>query len=298
MLDRTQTALPRCDARVPPRAGVGLKSQHFEDILQTRPDIGFFEIHAENYMGQGGAPHHYLERIRALYPLSVHGVGLSIGGENPLNMEHLQRLKQVVERYQPGLFSEHLAWSSHDEAYLNDLLPVPYTKQTLDRVCDHIDQVQEVVGRQMLLENPSTYVRFGQDEMQEVDFLCQIATRTGCGLLLDVNNVQVSASNHNYCPLAYIDAFPLHHIGEIHMGGHAVDEDEAGHVLLIDDHGSAVADKVWQLYNRLIDLAGPRPTLIEWDNDVPEWSRLLRETKPAERKLRSALPIGSRHAYA
>ena len=282
---------------VPQRAGVGLKAQHYHDILSGQPDIGFFEIHAENYMGAGGPPHHYLERIRALYPLSVHGVGLSIGGPDPLNQVHLHRLKEVVSRYEPGLFSEHLAWSTHDDTYLNDLLPVPYTKANLDRVCTHIDQVQEIVGRKMLLENPSTYVRFSDDEMSETEFLGSVARRTGCGLLLDVNNVYVSAINHNFDPLAYINAFPLHHVGEIHMGGHAEDEDEAGFAVLIDDHGREVADPVWALYDRVIDLAGPIPTLIEWDNDVPDWETLFAETFPAERKLTLAKPLGQRHVY-
>jgi uncharacterized protein (UPF0276 family) len=267
---------------VPARAGVGLKAEHVEDILSTKANIGFFEVHAENYMGAGGVPHRQLNEIRDKYPLSLHGVGLSIGGEDPLNVAHLQRLSALNKRYQPGLFSEHLAWSSHDGAYLNDLLPVPYDEATLIRVCDHIDQVQEVVGRQMLLENPSTYVAFEQSTMSEIDFISAIAKRTGCALLLDVNNIYVSAINHEFSPEDYLDAFPLEYVQEVHLAGHAPDQDEAGRPLLIDAHDRKVADAVWVLYERLIAKVGSLPTLIEWDDDIPAWSILLSEAKIAE----------------
>ena len=272
-------------AGVPARAGAGLKAEHVEDILSTKANIGFFEVHAENYMGQGGVPHRQLSDIRDNYPLSLHGVGLSIGGEDPLNMAHLQRLSVLNKRYQPGLFSEHLAWSSHDETYLNDLLPVPYDDATLNRVCDHIDQVQEVVGRQMLLENPSTYVAFKQSTMSEIDFIKIIAKRTGCGLLLDVNNIYVSATNHEYSPEDYLNAFPVELVQEVHLAGHAPDEDEAGRPLLIDAHDRKVADVVWVLYERLIAKTGALPTLIEWDDDIPAWPILLSEAMIAERIL-------------
>lgn len=267
---------------IPRRAGAGLKPEHIEVILATGADIGFFEVHAENYMGGGGVPHHQLNQIRDNYPLSLHGVGLSIGGDEPLDKDHLQRLGQLNKTYQPGLFSEHLAWSSHDGVYLNDLLPVPYNKQTLDRVCDHIDQVQEVIGRQMLLENPSTYVAFEQSTMGEIEFIATIAKRTGCALLLDVNNIYVSATNHEYSPEEYLDAFPVEHVLEVHLAGHAPDRDEAGRALLIDAHDRQVADVVWQLYKRLIARTGPIPTLIEWDNDIPQWPVLLAEAGIAE----------------
>lgn len=267
---------------IPPRAGVGLKPEHYRDILGTAPDIGWFEIHAENYMGEGGPPHHYLGTLRELYPLSLHGVGLSIGGSGALDAEHLLRLKALIGRYQPSLFSEHLAWSSHDNVYLNDLLPLPYTEETLARVCDHIGEVQDTLGKQMLLENPSTYLAFAETEMSEVEFLREVVRRTGCGLLLDVNNVFVQAVNHCFDPAAYIDAFPVEHVGEIHLGGHAADSDDDGSVLLIDDHGREVADPVWTLYARALARAGPTPTLIEWDNDVPGWEVLFAEAKRAD----------------
>jgi uncharacterized protein (UPF0276 family) len=268
---------------LPPRAGVGLKPEHYRAILETAPDIGWFEIHAENYMGEGGPPHHYLSAIRARYPVSLHGVGLSIGGSAPLDLDHLGRLKALIARYQPSLFSEHLAWSSHDDVYLNDLLPLPYTEETLGRVCEHIDEVQETLGRRMLLENPSTYVAFSGASMTEVEFLREVVRRTGCALLLDVNNVFVQSVNHGFDASAFIDDFPVEHVGEIHLGGHAADSDDDGSPLLIDDHGRQVADPVWALYAQVLARAGPKPTLIEWDNDVPPWDVLFGEAKRADR---------------
>jgi uncharacterized protein (UPF0276 family) len=267
---------------IPPRAGVGLKPQHYRDILGAEPDIGWFEIHAENYMGEGGPPHAYLTAVRERYPLSLHGVGLSIGGSGPLDKEHLARLRGLIDRYQPSLFSEHLAWSSHDTVYLNDLLPLPYTEETLATVCGHIDEVQETLGRQMLLENPSTYVAFAETDMTEVEFLREVVWRTGCGLLLDVNNVFVQAANHGFDAGAYIDSFPVEHVDEIHLGGHDEDADDDGSALLIDDHGREVADAVWALYAQTLSRAGPKPTLIEWDNDVPDWPVLFAEAKRAD----------------
>ncbi|MEM6617630.1 MAG: DUF692 domain-containing protein [Pseudomonadota bacterium] len=266
-------------------AGVGLKPEHYEDVLTGKPEIGFFEIHAENYMGDGGPPHHYLARIREHYPLSLHGVGLSIGADRPLDREHLQRLKGLNERYTPGLFSEHLAWSTHDDIYYTDLLPLPYNEDTLRVVCEHIDEVQDVVGRQMLLENPSTYIAFENSTLGETQFLSEIVRRTGCGLLLDVNNVFVSATNHKTSPDAYLNSFPLSAVGEIHLGGHADDTDDAGDKLLIDAHDREVADPVWRLYERVISEIGPTPTLVEWDSDVPAWSVLEAEARRADRIL-------------
>jgi uncharacterized protein (UPF0276 family) len=268
---------------LPPRAGVGLKPEHYRAILETAPDIGWFEIHAENYMGEGGPPHHYLSAIRERYPVSLHGVGLSIGGSAPLDREHLGRLQALIARYQPSLFSEHLAWSSHDSVYLNDLLPLSYTEETLARVCDHIDEVQETLGRRMLLENPSTYVAFADAAMSEVEFLREAVRRTGCGLLLDVNNVFVQSVNHGFDAGSYLDDFPVEHVGEIHLGGHAVDSDDDGSALLIDDHGRQVADPVWGLYSHALARSGPKPTLIEWDHDLPEWEVLFCEAKRADR---------------
>lgn len=267
---------------VPARAGVGLKPEHYQDIVSARPDIGWFEIHAENFMGAGGPPHHYLSAIREHYALSLHGVGLSIGSSGPLDRGHLVRLKLLIERYQPGLFSEHLAWSTHQGTYLNDLLPVPYNAETLARVSEHVDEVQQALGRQMLLENPSSYVRFSESTLSEIGFLASVVKATGCGLLLDVNNVQVSAVNHGFDPVAYLEAFPVEHVGEFHLAGYDAVMDEDEKPLLIDTHDRPVLANVWDLYRLAIRRAGPRPTLIEWDGDVPSWPVLFAEAQKAE----------------
>ncbi|KMT57352.1 MNIO family bufferin maturase [Pseudomonas fildesensis] len=270
---------------LPSRAGLGLKNQHFVEVLETSPDIGFFEVHAENYMVAGGPFHHYLGLIRAQYPLSLHGVGLSIGGEGPLNREHLARLATLIERYQPQSFSEHLAWSSHGPVFLNDLLPLAYDAATLGRVCEHVDQVQSTLKRPMLLENPSTYLQFQRSTLDETDFISEIIRRTGCGLLLDVNNVYVSCINHQRNALSYIDSLPLHAVGEIHLAGFAEDTDSLGDRLLIDDHGAPINNAVWQLYEQVLARIGPVPTLIERDNQVPAFSVLLAEAQHARRYL-------------
>ncbi len=269
-------------SHLPARTGVGFKPAHFRDILAAPQPLGFFEVHAENYMGAGGPPHAQLGALRERYALSVHGVGLSIGSTRPLDRDHLARLKTLCDRYAPESFSEHLAWSSHDGIYLNDLLPLPYTRQTLARVAEHVDEVQSALGRQMLLENPSTYVRFSESNIPEVDFIAELSKRTGCGLLLDVNNVFVSARNHATEPLAYLDSFPLERVKEIHLGGHDEDVDDAGAPLLIDSHGSPIVEDVWMLYAHVIARAGALPTLIEWDNDVPDWPGLLAEAVKAQ----------------
>jgi uncharacterized protein (UPF0276 family) len=266
---------------LPAGAGVGYKPQHFKDILENPTPVSWLEIHAENYMGDGGRPLAQLRHLAERFPISAHGVGLSIGGEAALDAAHLTNLKKLCDWLQPASFSEHLAWSTHDGAFLNDLLPLPYTSQTLTRVVDHIDHVQQVLGRRMLLENPSTYVAFAETTWDEVDFLAEIARRSGCGLLLDVNNVFVSCVNQVRDPLDYIGRFPLHLVGEIHLGGHEEDRDSADRPLLIDSHGAEVADPVWALYAQVITDAGPRPTLIEWDNDVPDWSVLTAEAARA-----------------
>jgi uncharacterized protein len=268
-----------------PSVGVGFKPEHFEAIVDTRPQLGFFEVHAENYMGAGGAPHRRLDAIRERYPLSLHGVGLSIGSPGPLDQAHLQRLAAVAKRFEPVLVSEHLAWSTHEGAFFNDLLPLPYTAETLARVAEHIDEVQNALGRRMLLENPSTYVVFAESTWAETDFLREIARRTGCGLLLDVNNVFVSAVNHGHDPDRYLADFPLSAVGEIHLAGYAEDTDEAGLPLLIDAHNSPIREAVWALYTATIRRLGATPTLIEWDNDVPVWPTLLNETRRAERAI-------------
>lgn len=276
------------ERRIENRAGACLKPEHYGAIFAEMPDIGFFEVHAENYMGAGGLPHKALTAARENWALSVHGVGLSIGAEHPLDAAHLSRLKGVVDRYQPGLVSEHLAWSTHDGAYLNDLLPVPYTKDVLDRVVAHIDQVQTALGRKILIENPSTYVAFEQSEMEEVDFIRDMQARSGCGLLLDVNNVHVSATNQRYDARDYIDRFPVEHVGEVHLGGHAIDTDDNGDPLLIDAHDREVSDPVWLLYTHTISHMGARPTLIEWDNDLPSWDILKADVDAADSILNEA----------
>ncbi|HMS95309.1 MAG: DUF692 domain-containing protein [Tabrizicola sp.] len=274
MLDQKRTGLPASP-------GVGYKPQHFQAILDDAAPVGWLEIHAENYMGAGGRPLAQLRHLAERFPISVHGVGLSIGGEGRLDPDHLDRLRKLCDWLNPASFSEHLAWSTHESVFLNDLLPLPYTPATLTRVADHIDEVQTVLGRRMLLENPSTYIAFAETAMGEVEFLTELARRTGCGLLLDVNNVYVSGTNQNYDPVAYLEAFPLHLVGEIHLGGHDEDRDDHGNRLLIDSHGAEVVDPVWALYAQVIAMAGALPTLIEWDNDVPDWPVLAAEAARA-----------------
>ncbi len=274
----------RCAAgrRIPARAGVSLKAGHYRTILETRPDMGFFEVHAENYMGAGGPPHRYLTAIREHYPLSLHGVGLSIGADRPLDQAHLQRLKALTERYEPGLVSEHLAWSLHGTSYLDDLLPAPYTDETLNRICQHIDEVQTALGRQMLLENPATYIWFKESTWRETDFIREIARRTGCGLLLDVNNVHVASTNQQWDARAYINDFPLGHVRQIHLAGHSRQTDEKGRPLLIDSHDQSVDELVWNLFRQVIKRIGSVPTLIEWDSNIPAWPELQAEAVMAE----------------
>ncbi|MBX3577281.1 MAG: DUF692 domain-containing protein [Rhizobiaceae bacterium] len=287
------TARPSAPTKLPSRAGLGLKPEHYAAILDDVPDIGFFEVHAENYMGSGGPPHRYLDAIARRYPLSLHGVGLSIGSARDLDTEHLKRLRSLVDRYRPHSFSEHLAWSTHDACFLNDLLPLPYTPETLARVTDHVDQTQQALGTRMLLENPSTYVLFAESTIGEVDFLDTVARRTGCGLLLDVNNVMVSAVNHRLDPFDYIDRFPVEHVGEIHLGGYDEAIDGAGERLLIDAHASAVRPDVFALYEHTLRRIGPVPTLVEWDNAVPDFVTLAAEAWRVDAALDAV-----RHAVA
>lgn len=272
-------------SELPRQPGVGYKPEHMDAIFSAPQPIGFFEVHAENYMGAGGSPHAQLRKLRMDYGLSIHGVGLSIGSMHPLDEAHLERLKLLCDRYEPESFSEHLAWSSHGPVFLNDLLPLPYTDETLARISDHIDKVQEKLGRQMLLENPATYLLFEESTWEETDFLREIARRTGCGLLLDVNNVFVSSVNHNLDPEAYLARFPVEQVREIHLSGHSESVDDLGAPLLIDSHDTPVKDPVWTLYEMLLSRIGPHPTLIEWDNDIPEWPALLAEAMRAEKLM-------------
>ncbi|ODM77068.1 DUF692 domain-containing protein [Bradyrhizobium elkanii] len=258
-------------------AGTSFKPEHFAAILAESVWSGFFEVHAENYMGAGGPPHRALEVMRRDYPISLHGVCMSIGGPQPLDKVHLARFRHLVERYEPALVSEHLAWSTHETRFHNDLLPLPYTRATLARVCDHIDEIQEAIRRPLLLENPSSYIVFRQSTMSETDFIRAVSRRTGCGLLLDINNVFVSATNHGFAARDYLGDFPLSAVGEIHLAGHAEQADDEGAPLLIDSHDGPVADEVWKLYETVIAHCGPIPTLIEWDGRIPDWPRLRAE---------------------
>jgi len=280
-------------------AGTSLKHEHLPSILADDGQTGFFEGHAENYMGAGGPPHAALTRVRQDYPVSLHGVCMSIGGPRPLDKTHLARFKALVDRYEPTLVSEHLAWSTHETTYYNDLLPLPYTPATLARVAEHLDEVQTTLGRSILLENPSTYVVFSQSTMSETDFIRELVRSTGCGLLLDVNNVFVSATNHGSSALGYLADFPLEHVGEIHLAGHAEQVDDEGDRLLIDSHDGPVADAVWKLFDIVIERCGPVPTLVEWDSDIPEWPVLKAEGLAAQAILdrhAQSLLAGKRHA--
>lgn len=263
-------------------AGTSFKHEHLQYIIDQEQQDGFFEVHAENYMGAGGPPHRALERIRSDYPVSLHGVCMSIGGPDELDTAHLARFRALVARYEPAHISEHLAWSTHATTYFNDLLPLPYTDATLARVADHIDQVQNAIGRTILLENPSTYIAFRESTMRETDFLQELVRRSGCGLLLDVNNVFVSATNQGYSPAGYLAEFPLACVEEIHLAGHSEQADDEGDLLLIDSHDRKVADPVWNLFESVLPRCGSVPTLIEWDSNIPEWRVLRAEAEAAQ----------------
>jgi uncharacterized protein len=280
---------------LPPLAGISFKPEHGAELLRSKPALGFVEVHAENYLGAGGPMLKQLHSVREMYPLSIHGVGLSIGGEDALDTGHLDRIKALMERFEPVSFSEHLAWSSHGPFFFNDLLPIAYDLPTLLRVCEHIDQVQNHFGRALLLENPSTYLAFERSTMSETDFIGDVARRTGCGLLLDVNNVQVTAVNHNLDPIRYLHAFPMEHVREIHLAGYAEDHDNLGDRVLIDAHDRPVQQDVWSLYDHVLSRTGPIASLIEWDNDVPELAILLAEAAKAQARLANQ-PAAARFA--
>jgi uncharacterized protein (UPF0276 family) len=294
------SALPlRYSAPIGGIAGTSFKPEHLAAILSAGPQRGFFEVHAENYMGAGGPPHRALEAIRRDHPISLHGVCMSIGGPQPLDKDHLARFRGLVARYQPSIVSEHLAWSTHETSFFNDLLPLPYTEATLRHVCDHVDQMQEAIRRPILLENPSTYLAFAETTMSETDFIRSVAARTGCGLLLDVNNVFVSARNHGFSALDYLAEFPLARVGEIHLAGHAEQVDDEGDLLLIDSHDGPVADAVWALYEIVIERCGGVPTLVEWDGNIPDWPVLQAEAAAAQAildRVGQAARRGERHA--
>lgn len=262
---------------VPARAGIGLRSPHHAEFLARRPDISWVEVHSENFFADGGRQLEVLDAVRRDYGISLHGVGLSLGGSDPLDPDHLQRLRRLVRRVEPALVSEHVCWSSADGLFLNDLLPLPYTHAALQHLATRVSAVQEYLGRQILVENVSSYLEFNGAEMTEWDFLVQLAQRAGCRILLDVNNIYVSAENHGFPAADYLQAIPPELVGEVHLAGHtAVDG------LLIDTHSAPVTDAVWMLYREALRLLGPTPTLIEWDAELPTLDRLIAEARTAD----------------
>ncbi len=275
-------------AGLPPSAGLSFKPEHRAAIADGAPEVGFFEVHAENYMVAGGPRLRMLEEVRARWPLSLHGIGLSIGGEGRLDCAHLARLRALVERFRPASFSEHLAWSSHEGVWFGDLLPFAYDGAALARVSDHVAEAQEALGLRLLLENPSAYVALGGGTMGEIEFLAEVAARTGCGLLLDLNNVFVSAANLGFDAAAYLDAFPVDLVGEVHLAGHAFETAPEGGALLLDAHDRQVSAPVWALYDRFLRRAGPRPTLVEWDASLPPFETFRDEARRVGAALRRA----------
>ncbi|WP_370156773.1 DUF692 domain-containing protein [Ferrovibrio sp.] len=277
----------------PDRAGIGLRAPHHRSLLETRPPVGWLEIHAENYMG-GGAARRCLEQAAALWPVSVHGVGLGLGGSEPPDPAHLDRLARLTGWLQPALVSEHLAWTGVDGRYYNDLLPLPYTADSLAQVCRNVEIVQDRLQRPILIENPATYLRFRESQIAEADFLARLAAHTGCGILCDVNNVYVSSVNHvglEAAPAvaaAYLDSLPAGLVREIHLAGHA-ENDADGRLILIDDHGGLVAEPVWQLYAVAVRRFPAAVTLLEWDSNVPPLDHLVAEAAQADRRRAAAL---------
>ena len=280
---------------IPAAAGIGLRFPHHELVAQGRPQVAWFEVHAENYFG-GGAARQLLTSVRRDYPLSLHGVGLSLGSAEGLDGQHLQRIAELVRSVEPGLVSEHLSWSVVGGRYLADLLPLPMTEEALAVVCRHVEQTQTTLQRRILIENPSTYLQFQHSTIPEWEFMAAVAQRSGCGILCDVNNIYVSASNHGWNPQAYLEALPVSAVGEIHLAGHAVRTLDDGSVLRIDDHGARVAAEVWALYRQALRCFGATPTLIEWDTDIPAFDVLLDEAAQASALMRGLAP--GQHACA
>jgi uncharacterized protein (UPF0276 family) len=267
---------------LPPRAGIGLRSPHYRDVLRERPPVGWLEVHSENFFSRGGQGLHCLEQVRAHYPVSLHGVGLSLGSADPLSRDHLHQLKQLIDRFDPTLVSDHVCWGMIGGRHLNDLLPLPYTDEALRIMCEHVAQAQEFLRRQILIENVSSYLQFSESSIPEWEFVAEIATRTGCGVLLDVNNIYVSSINHGFDPLRYLDAMPARAVQEIHLAGFDTVRLDGGGSVLIDTHGRRVAGPVWNLYGEALSRVGPVPTLIEWDTDVPPLAVLLDEAAKAQ----------------
>lgn len=273
---------------IPAKAGIGLRFPHISEISEKKPDIGWLEIHSENYFSGGGATHHYLEKARELYPLSLHGVALSLGSVEEPNKEHLASIKKLCDRYKPGLVSEHISWNITDTTYLNDLIPLPYTEEALNVIAHNIDIMQNTLGRQILIENPSAYLQFNiENSIDEPTFIKELVKKTGCGLLLDVNNIYVSGQNMKYDPLEHLMAMPFEAVKEIHLAGHSINNIE-GKDVRIDDHGSLICDDVWQLYQKALSKTGEVPTLIEWDTNIPDLETLVNEAKTAQNYLNKA----------
>jgi uncharacterized protein (UPF0276 family) len=272
----------RARAPIPASAGIGLRFPHHRAVLEEKPAVAWFEVHSENYIG-GGTPLSYLDAIRRDYPLSLHGVGLSLGSADGLDEQHLLRLKRLVERVEPGLVSEHLAWSATGGRHFADLLPLPLTEEALAVVCRNVEAAQDALGRRILVENASSYLRYRHSTIPEWEFVAAVAARTGCGILCDVNNIFVSASNHGFDPRGYLRALPAERVGEIHLAGHTLRKFDDGRSIRIDDHGSRVCREVWALYADAAALFGRVPTLIEWDTDVPPLAVLLEEAAQAQR---------------
>lgn len=282
---------------LPAQTGIGLRAQHYSEVLASLPDIAWLEVHSENFFGPGGEHLRVLDAVREHYPLSLHGVGMSLGSSDPLSQNHLHKLKVLIERIQPAAVSEHLCWSSIGGRFLNDLLPLPYSEEALVNVCERIRQAQDFLGRRIMVENVSSYVRFSGATMPEWEFLAEVAQRSDCDILLDVNNIHVSASNHGFDARHYLDAIPGERIGEIHLAGYETDAGEdSDEDFLVDTHSRPVSEPVWALYEETLRRFGPKPTLIEWDNDIPELAVLLAEARKAQKFLASSHePL---HAYA
>jgi uncharacterized protein len=275
---------------VPSGAGVGLRLPHLAEVVATHPSVPWLEIHPENFLANSHAIELLLE-VRRDYPISVHTVGISVGSVGGIDHVHLRRVRTLIEMVDPVLVSGHLAWSTHDGEYLNDLLPLPYDEETLRLVAAHIDEVQESLGRPYLLENPSSYVGFDTSTMSELEFLRGLVRRTGCRLLCDVSNVYLSAHNMGYDPYRYLDGLPTHAVDELHLGGFTAEEDEVepGSHILVDTHAARIAEPVWDLYAHAIRRFGTKPTLIEWDNEIPSFSTLLSEAARADEVAAVAL---------
>lgn len=280
-MDAASAATQCVHGQIPACAGVGLRFRHHQEAVEEQPAAAWFEVHTENYMGGGSAPA-YLDAIRRDYPISLHGVGLSLGSAEGIDVRHLERVRDVMKRVEPGLLSEHLSWSVSGGIYLADLLPLPMTEEALCTVCTNVDQAQTYLQRRISLENPSTYLRLRHSTIPEWEFLAEVARRTGCGILCDVNNIYVSASNHGWNALAYLDALPPESVAEVHLAGHSVRQLDQGQIIRIDDHGSRVARPVWDLFEQALNRFGPVPTLIEWDTDVPALEVLMEEAAIAE----------------